>query len=149
MALSDLPTMAEMNAKPHATPKYQIEKSVITREDKRKSRKAKDEAFRDDVWTRDKQRSRASGKPVSRSGADPHRIGEVHHVIARSLAPERVWDVSNGLLLTKFEHALAETACPNDPAHHYLDIDGPDDRGLPQTFIWRDRDGKETKRRMN
>lgn len=144
----NLKTLAQVNAKPHATPKHAIEKSVIVRDDKRKVKKRKGEDFRADVWGRDKARSRASGKPCAKSGTDPHQVGEVHHVIPRSLAPERVYDVANGLLLTRFEHALAETACPNDPAHHYLDIEGPDDRGLPQTFIWRDRDGKETKRRI-
>lgn len=119
---------------------------MITNETKRVDKKLKGEHFRADVWTRDKKRSRASKTPLSRSGTDPHKVGEVHHVIPRSLAPERVYDVANGLLLTRFEHALAETACPNDPAHHYLDIVGPDDRGQLQTFIWRDRDGKETKR---
>jgi hypothetical protein len=148
MSVRNLGTLVDAQRTRRAMPKHQIEKSVITRDDKRKAKKEKGETFRDDVWTRDKKRSRASKKPVSRSGTDPHKVGEVHHVIPRSLAPERVYDVANGLLLTRFEHALAETACPNDPAHHYLDIEGPDDRGLPQTFIWRDRDGNETKRRI-
>lgn len=131
-----------------ATPKYQIERSVITKDDKRKAKKLKHEDFRKAVWLRDKSRSRASGKPLAKSGTDPKAIGEVHHVIARSLAPEKIFEPSNGILLSRFEHALAETACPNDPAHHYLDITGPENRGELQTFEWRDRDGKVTKRRI-
>jgi hypothetical protein len=147
-ALARLGTLVDAQRTRRATPKHQIEKSVITKDDKRKSKKAKGDAFRDEVWTRDKKRSRASGKPLSRSGTDPHKVGEVHHVIPRSLAPERVHDVANGLLLSRFEHALAETTCPNAPAHHYLDIVGPDDRGKRQTFIWRDKDGNEKKRKV-
>lgn len=147
MGLSDLGFLNQQGAG-RATPKHQIEKAVITKDATRKAKKRKGEDFRADVWARDKSRSRASKKPVGRSGTDPHKVGEVHHVIPRSLAPERIFDVANGLLLTRFEHALAETACPNDPAHRYLDIEGPDDRGELQTFIWRDRDGKEMKRRI-
>lgn len=145
MGLSDLGYLDQRGR--CATPKHQIEKSVITKETTRVEKKRRGEQFRADVWTRDKKRSRASAKPLSRSGTDPHKVGEVHHVIPRSLAPERVYDVANGLLLSRFEHALAETACPNDPAHHYLDIEGPDDRSLPQTFLWRDKDGKVIKER--
>jgi hypothetical protein len=148
MGLRQLPTLAEIQATRGATPKHAIEKSVITKQTKRVDKKLKGEAFRAAVWTRDQKRSRASGKPLSRSGTDPHSVGEVHHVIPRSLAPERVYDVANGLLLSRFEHALAETACPNDPGHYYLEISGPDDRGELQKFAWRDRDGKVTKRRV-
>lgn len=144
----DLVSLNQQTART-ATPKYQIEKSVITKDEKRKTKKLKHEDFRKAVWLRDKGRSRASGKPLAKSGTDPKAIGEVHHVIARSLAPEKIFEPSNGILLSRFEHALAETACPNDPAHHYLEIVGPADRGLPQTFIWRDRDGNETKRRVD
>jgi hypothetical protein len=144
-AFSELGFM--VGTKTTATPKHRIEKTVITKDAKRKAKQVKHEDFRKAVWIRDEGKSRASGKRLAKSGTDPKAVGEVHHVIARSLAPEKIFDPSNGILISRFEHALAETACPNDPAHHYLDIEGPDDRGLPQLFIWRDRDGKETKRK--
>lgn len=131
------------------TPNLQKGKpAVLAKEEKRKAKKLSEAEFRKGVWTRDKHRSRASRKPLGRSGTDFHKVGEVHHVIPRSLAPERVYDVANGLLLSKHEHALAEANCQNDPAHRLLDIEGPDDRSLPQTFIFRDIHGKELKRRI-
>lgn len=142
-----LPTLAEVAAQPR-----NLQKGLpraITKPEKKKSKELLAQAFRAAVWERDRKRSRASKKPLARSGADYDRVGEVHHVIPRSLAPERVYDVANGLLLSKTEHAMAETTCPNDPAHRLLDIQGPDDRGKPQTFIWRDVHGHETKRRVN
>lgn len=147
MALN-LPTMAEVAASRGATPKHQIEKSVITKDERRKGKKLKAEDFRKAVWLRDKSRSRASGKPLAKSGTDPKAVGEIHHVLKRSTNPDEVYNAANGILLSRFEHALAESACPNDPSKHYLEIDGPANRGEPQIFIWRDRDGKETKRRQ-
>lgn len=88
-------------------------------------------------------------RPLAKSGTDYHKVGEVHHVIPRSLAPERVYDVANGLLLSKHDHQLAGTACPNAPDKMLLDISGPDDRGKPQTFVWRDIHGKATKTRTS
>lgn len=145
----NIPTMAEINAKPHATPKHQITPAPLVKEEKKKAKLANEVTFRKGVWERDKHRSRASKKPLARSGTDFHKVGEVHHVIPRSLAPERVYDVTNGLLLSKHEHALAEAICPNDPAHRLLDIEGPDDRGELQTFIWRDAQGNELRRKVN
>lgn len=120
----------------------------LTKEKKRKSKEEAGEDFRAAVWTRDGRKSRASGRLLTRGGMDWHVRGEVHHVIPRSLAPDRIFDVSNGLLLSKFEHELAETRCPNCPDRFFLDISGPDDRGEPQLFIWRDLHGVETKRRI-
>jgi hypothetical protein len=145
----NLPTMAEVNARPHATPKHEMTPAPIRKEEKKKLKVQREKEFRSGVWDRDERRSRASGKPLSPSGSDAHKVGEVHHVIPRSLAPERIFDVANGLLLSKYEHALAETACPSDPSKRLLDIVGPDDRALPQTFIWRKPDGSEIRRRIS
>lgn len=112
------------------------------------AKKANEATFRKSVWERDRSRSRASGKPLARSGTDYEKVGEVHHVLKRSTSPDRVFDVSNGILLSKHEHHLAETVCPNDPSHCLLDISGPEDRGEQQLFIWRDVNGKELKRRV-
>lgn len=155
MAVSDYlehankaPTMAEVAAerKQKGEPIAKPLPTPLRKEEKKKTKAAKEKDFRLGVWERDKGRSRASGKPLARSGSDWNKVGEVHHVIARSLAPERIYDVSNGILLSKQEHALAETNCPNDPSKRLLDISGPEDRALPQTFIWRDIDGKELRR---
>lgn len=147
MGLSDLPTLAEVQASRRG-PLTKGLPTPLAKVEKKKTKLANEKAFRNGVWERDTRRSRASRKPLARSGSDFEKVGEVHHVIPRSLAPERVYDVANGLLLSKHEHHLAETICPNDPAHRLLDIDGPDDRGLPQTFVWRDVHGKELKRRI-
>lgn len=149
MAFEELRSLADRSRERYAEPKYAIKPAVLVKADKKAAKKASDLAFRNEVWKRDKQRSRASKTPLARSGADFQKVGEVHHVIPRSLAPERIYDVTNGLLLSKHEHALAEAICPNDPAHRLLDIEGPDDRGEKQTFIWRDVNGVELKRKVN
>lgn len=146
--LSSLPDQHEVDAirrrdgfqKPIPHPLAKIEK--------RKTKAAREKEFRAAVWDRDRSRSRASQKPLVRSGTNWERVGEVHHVIPRSLAPERVSDVANGLLLSKEEHALAETNCPADPSKCLLDILGSEDRSLPQTFIFYDVQGNELRRRI-
>jgi 5-methylcytosine-specific restriction endonuclease McrA len=140
----DLPVLHGQPGRPVPKPMPR----AITKPEEQHSKKAQAKAFRDAVWDRDKKRSRASGKLLSKSGTDYDQVGEVHHVIPRSLAPERIYDVSNGLLLSKTEHALAETNCPNAPDKRLLDISGPDDRGEFQTFIWRDVHGEEVRRRV-
>ncbi len=147
MTLS-IPTLQEVQGARAGRPIPKGLPTPVAKVEKKKAKAAQEKAFRLAVWKRDKSRSRASRKPLARSGSDYEKVGEVHHVVPRSLAPERLYDVSNGLLLNKHEHQLAETICPNDPAHRLLDIEGPDDRGLPQEFIWRDVHGKEFKRRI-
>jgi 5-methylcytosine-specific restriction endonuclease McrA len=142
------PTMAEIEADRAGKPILKGLPRVIVKEERRKEKVANADTFRKGVWKRDESLSRASGKPLSHSGTDFHKVGEVHHVIPRSLAPERVYDVTNGLLLSKHEHALAEAVCPNAPDRRFLDISGPDDRGEQQTFIWRDAQGTELRRRI-
>lgn len=140
-----LPTLAD---RPRFNPQPKGIPAPLAKIARKKTKLAQEKDFRAAVWARDQSRSRASKKPLAKSGTAYERVGEVHHVIPRSLAPERIFDVSNGLLLSKAEHAMAETACPNDPAHRLLDIVGPDDRGQPQTFIFRDASGKELRRRV-
>lgn len=146
-ALDDLGYLNAQHER-RAVSKRQMLPAPLVKADKKKAKKVREDDFRKAVWLRDKARSRASGKPLARSGTDYSKVGEVHHVIPRSLAPERLYDTTNGILLSKHEHCLAETACPNEPAHCLLDISGPDDRGEPQLFIWRDVHGTETKRRV-
>lgn len=140
MGLADLPTLAEMNAIRRAQPKGVP--AVVERAEKRKTKAQQEKEFRDAVWARDHSRSRASGKPLSRSGTDPRRVGEVHHVLKRSTHPEKRLDPSNGILLSREEHMLAEATCPNDPQHAFLEIVGPEDLSQPQLFVWRDVQGK-------
>jgi hypothetical protein len=144
----NLPTLGEMRAKPSATPKGQIVPRVIEKAEKKKSKERQHAEFRAAVWARDKSRSRFSRKPLGKSGTDYDKVGEVHHVLARSTHPDKVYDVSNGILLSKSEHALAETRCPQMPEFALLSIEGPADRGEPQTFTLRDLTGKILKTRV-
>lgn len=143
----NLPTAAQVNAVRRATPKGIP--TVLAKAEKKKSKEKAEKEFRAAVWARDKGQSRATGKPLAKSGTDYDRVGEVHHVLKRSTHPDAVYDPTNGLLLSKTEHRLAETACPNAPDKMLLDITGPDDRGKPQKFVWRDIHGKATKTRTN
>jgi hypothetical protein len=122
--------------------------TVVRKQERIKAKAANEADFRKSVWVRDQGKSRASGKPLGKSGSNWEKVGEVHHVLARSTNPDKIYDVSNGLLLSKQEHALAETMCPGEPSKSLLNIEGPTDRGKPQTFVWLDVNGKELKRRI-
>lgn len=144
MKLHELPTLADR-------PAPNLQKGLpapLVKAEKAKTKKQAEAEFRAAVWTRDEGKSRASKKPLSKSGTDWKRVGEVHHVLARSTDPDKRLDPSNGILLSKLEHSLAEAHCPNDPKHCLLDIQGPVDRAKPQTFIWRDIHGKQLRRRV-
>lgn len=143
-----LPTPEEMYQERIGKALSKGEPRIIANENKDKAKKQNGVSFRAAVWSADEGKSRASGTPLSKSGTDAKRVGDVHHVLSRSTNPDRVYDVSNGLLLSRFEHALAEANCPNDPAHHLLDIVGPENRRKPQRFIWRDKNGKILKERI-
>jgi hypothetical protein len=148
MGLFDLPTMAEVDAMRRGKPIAKPLPHVLAKDEKKKTKAQREKDFRAAVWERDKSRSRASDKPLARSGTDFEKVGEVHHVLKRSTHPEDRLNPANGILLSKREHHLAETACPNAPDKQLLDIAGPADLGQPQTFIWRDIHGKQTKRRV-
>lgn len=138
------PSFAEVTAQRRAPAKGMPHQLV--KKEKKVLKAALEKAFREGVWARDRGRSRASGKPLAKSGVDYDRVGEIHHMLKRSTDPDRIYDVSNGILLSATEHKLAETACPNDPAHCLLDIDGPEDRALPQVFTFRDVNGQPTRK---
>lgn len=139
----NLPTPESLGR--HATPKYQIVPKQLAKEEKDKKKADKGKAFRDAVWARDKGRSRATGKKLERTAISWDVCGEVDHVIDRSLAPERVYDVSNGILLSKRENRLKKLACPRAPELRMFSVEGPDDRGKEQVFTWRDKDGHVVK----
>lgn len=131
-----------------ATPKSQITPHVIAKEEKRQKKKANADTFRKAVWARDKGICRATRVALSKSGSDPHRVGEVDHVLNRSTHPDRIYDVSNGILISRFLNHKKKQACPRAPEHFLFEITGPDDRGERQTFTWRDLDGKVAKTRI-
>jgi hypothetical protein len=149
----NLPTLAEQRATPCAGQKDGLP-VVLARKERKQTKEQRAKAFRDDVWTRDKGRSRASGKKLTR-GDEKQRgitdwsvLGEVDHAYPRSTTPDRIYDVSNGILLSKEENRLRKVVCSGAPEFKRFDYAGPDDRGLPQTFTWRDKDGKVTKQRV-
>jgi len=145
----NLQTMAEVNAVRRATPKHEIEHRVITREAKKKTKKQREDDFREGVWARDKGKCRATGATLVRGNTtDDKQLGEVDHAYLRSLAPELIFEVSNGLLIQKFLNRLRKVSCRLAPEHKYFDYTGPADRSLPQTFIWRDDEGRITKTRI-
>lgn len=121
---------------------------VLMKEERKRSKEKLHEEFRAAIWKRDKGICRATGVPLQKSGMDDNRIGEVDHVINRSTAPERIYDTTNGILIAKRLNRLKKTACPEAPEHHMFEIVGPDDRGKPQRFNWRDIAGKITKTRI-
>lgn len=150
-AIRKLQTVAEADAdgerirraltKPIPTP--------LRRKAERKAKVDRDDDFRDEIWTLDGGKSRATGKPLVRSGTlDWDRIGEVDHAITRSTAPDRVYDPSNALLLSKMENRLRKVPCPRAPEFKMFDYTGPDNRREPQHFVWRDEDGRITKERI-
>ena len=122
--------------------------SMLVKKEKQKTKAKKAEDFRADVWARDKGKSRASGRKLSKKAMEWDKRGEVHHRLKRSTHPEDIYTVANGILLSKTEHALAETRCPNAIEVFMLDITGPEDLGELQTFTFRDIQGAITKTRI-
>ena len=143
MSLRDLQTMDQVNAEPRA-PQKGVPR-MLTKKARQQEALDKGEAFRKAVWNRDNGCSRATGRKLVKSGTtDWALLGEVDHSVPRSLAPDRIYDVSNGILLSKEENRLRKIPCPRAPEYKLFDYDGPDDRREPQTFIWLDLDGKIT-----
>lgn len=121
---------------------------VLERKERKKRQSKIEDDFREGVRKRDKMRSRASGKPLTRSSPDADMLADVHHVLKRSTNPDGEWSIQRGILLSRTEHVLAETRCPNAPDHFLLEITGPDDLGEDQDFTWRDIHGTVTKTRL-
>ena len=139
-------TMAEVNAEKRATPKHEMKPAAVTKAEKRQSKEDKAEAFRNDVWLRDKSRCRATGVKLQRakrlgatSEADLKKLGDVDHAYPRSTHPDRIYDVSNGLLLQSWLNLQRKVSCTEAPEFKVFDYEGPDDRSQPQRFIWRHR----------
>lgn len=147
-----LPTAADVDealGARRATPKHDMEPRIVSREKRRKAKLAAEDVFRDAVWARDGRRCRATGAPLVRSGTiDDKKLGEVDHSIRRSTDPSLIYEPTNGLLLQKFLNRLREVRCPRAPEFRMFDYTGPEDRGEPQEFTWRDVDGNVTRRRV-
>ncbi len=121
----------------------------LAKADRDKAKADKGETFRRQVWTRDKHHCRATGAPLVRSGTtDWKKLGEVDHALLRSTNPDRIYDVSNGILLQKALNRLRKVSCPEAPEFKMFDYTGPEDRGELQTFTWRDKTGKVTNVRV-
>jgi 5-methylcytosine-specific restriction endonuclease McrA len=102
--------------------------------------------MRNEVWARDGGKSRATGRPLVRTGTtDWTRLGEVDHTIPRSLDPANVYRPSHALLLSKEENRLRKVGCPKAPQFRMFDYSGPKNRALPQRFVWRDVNGHITR----
>lgn len=146
MGLADLGFLNQQT-KPDARPKPVPHQ--ITKDAKKKQKKLDDDSFRDAIWKLDEGKSRATGKPLVRSGTtDWHRLGEVDHAMPRSTSPELIYDLSNGVLLSKWENRMRKVACVRAPEFQYFNYTGPENRREKQHFVWRDDDGtivKETR----
>jgi len=110
MAIKDLPTLAQLQATPRATPKHELETQLdraiankaFRLEDARKLRQW---AF--EVKTLDKWRDQKTGRRVLRTlSLDPDRA-EAHHVESRDDWAVR-YDVRNGICLSLATHLRVE-----------------------------------------
>lgn len=136
----------------HRTERYAPQKGlppVLERKERKELQSKIEDDFRKGVQARDKMRSRATGKPLKRSSPDADVLADVHHVLKRSTNPDGEWEIPRGILLSRTEHVMAETRCPNAPDHFLLEITGPDDLGEPQTFTFRDIHGVVIKVKAN
>lgn len=142
--LDSLPDHDERYDKPGALLKAGLP-TPLAKKARQKEKDDKDEAFRKKIWDLDKGKSRATGRDLKHSDLDWDRVGEVDHVINRSTAPDRIYDTSNGILLSKTENRLKKVRCAKAPEFFMFEVHGPDDRRKPQRFVWRDSAGKITK----
>ena len=98
--------------------------------------------FRDLIWELDRGLDRCFGTPLSRSQfADWRHQGQVCHLRARSLAPEKKYDPSNAFLMSAYLHFMSDGR-----GGYRLKILG-DDARQKLTFVMTDKDGRELWRR--
>lgn len=145
----DLPYLNQARRMGTAQPKAGLP-TVLAKKARQQSKAQRAKAFREAVWTRDHGRSRATGRRLVRSGTtDWAKLGEVDHAYLRSTDPDKIYDVSNGILLSKEENRLRKVICARAPELKRFDYAGPFDRSQPQHFLWRDDDGRITKSTIN
>lgn len=96
----------------------------------------REKKFRNLIWELDRGLDRCFGTPLDRSrSADWKHRGEVCHLRARSLAPEKKYDPSNAFLLSAYLHFLSDGR-----GGYRLKILG-DDARKPLTFRMHDKNG--------
>lgn len=106
----NLPTMAEVNARPHATPKWKlptkleraIEKDQAQREDETKL-----ESWAREVKDLDGWKDRRTGKRLKKTRALHPLRGEAHHIEPKADLAVR-YDVRNGIALALETHDAVE-----------------------------------------
>lgn len=104
------PTMAQVNAKPHATPKHELG-TALDRASARKAERLEDvrklAAWATAVKNRDHWKDRKTGQRVKRTRQlDPLRA-EAHHIVSRDDWNVR-YDVRNGICLSFATHDAVE-----------------------------------------
>ncbi len=108
--ITDLPTLAEVNARPHATPKDQLESKLdraIASLDARRLDERNLRAWALAVKHRDQWRDRKDGKRVRRClELDPRRA-EAHHIEPKA-NPVTRHDLRNGVTLSYEHHDQVE-----------------------------------------
>ena len=66
------------------------------------------EAFRRQVWIRDRGRDRVTGQILERVHVDPARRGQVAHLKGRRVRPEWLTDPDRAVLLSDSHHILSD-----------------------------------------
>lgn len=137
--IARLPTLATVNAVPHATPKDQLEtrldRAIASRaarlEDQRQLR-----AWAIAVKTRDRWRDMKTGRRVHRRlELDPQRA-EAHHIVSKDDWTVR-YDVRNGITLSFETHEAVERGVYRIEGTAWFTIDGVRyiDATFPVVFV--------------
>ena len=79
-------------------------KDPDARRQQRSARKAKADAFRVAVWTRDLAQCRATGVELFQSHVSPTQRGNCCHLQSKGAHPERKYDVTNAVLMSEWAH---------------------------------------------
>jgi hypothetical protein len=98
--------------------------------------------FRELIWLRDQGRSRATGQPLERQSDNWGKQGDVCHLQAKGLHPERKYDTSNAFLMERILHIASDGR-----GHYRLKISGNADAEL--IFVMTDKNGQELWRRTS
>ncbi len=130
-----LPTLAEMNAKPRAVPKFTPTRHVakagvqtpLEREREKLRKRAGDrtklQAWANKVKDRDEWKDRHDGLPVLRTNALCERRGEAHHIVPKADKAVR-YDVRNGICLSYDTHARVEANELTIIGTKFFEVDG-------------------------
>jgi hypothetical protein len=94
-----------------------------------------EEILREAIWFRDQGRDRCTGHRLERHSNNWDRLGDVCHIRARSLAPERKYDPDNAFLMCRRLHIASDAR-----GDYRLKIIGTD-ASLPLLFRMTDKTG--------